>query len=273
MNAKKYFEFFFDQFGYRIKLIKKPKKVLVENSRTRGVTFEMIGPSGIGKTTLHSKASKVLKYNWNLDYLNPNQLQNIKSSSFLDEFYLLSISLIISKFYNDKRGFDENMRLLSFMTGIAKKDRYLKLSGLLDHSGWFLDDSFCHNFTPQVVEIIEKKLISDEILNEFFTGRKFLFLEAPVEYIIKNLQKRRLEIRGALNDYISIYGEESVRKFVQEKQYNCRKLAELSSQFGASSWNLDLLEGIDKNLKRIKEIEVEIIKKRLMNLSKKPCHH
>ena len=143
---------------------------------------------------------------------------------------------------------------------MAKKDRYLKSSGLLNHSGWFLDDSFCHNFTPQIVEIIEKKLISDEVLNKFFKGRKFLLLEAPLEYLIKNLQNRRSKIKGSLNDYLSIYGEEFIRESIQEMQYNCRKLAELSSQFGACSWNLDLSEGDDKILKKIIEIEADIIK-------------
>jgi len=260
MNVKKYFRKIFDILGYRVKLIKKPKKVHVKNLRTRGIIFEMIGTSGIGKTTFHSKASKVLNYNWNLDYYKTNKQQSIKSNSFLDEFYLLNISLTISKFNNNERDFDQNMRLLNFMTVSAKNDRYLNLSGLLDDSGWFLDDSFCHNFTPHIVEIIEKKLISDEVLKKFFTGRKLLFLEAPVEYIIENLKKRRSELKGALNDYISIHGEERVRKFVQEKQNHCRKLAELSSQFGACSWNLDLSEGDDKNLKKIREIEAEIIK-------------
>ena len=260
MNAKKYFIKIFSIFGYRVKLLKIPKKVHFKNSITRGITFEMIGTSGIGKTFIHSKASKILNYDWNLDYYKTNERQNIKSNSFFDELYLLSISLTLRKFDN-KRDFDENVRLLYFYTEMAKKDRYLKSSGLLNHSGWFLDDSFCHNFTPQIVEIIEKKLITDDVLNKFFSGRKFLLLEAPLEQIVKNLQNRRSIIKGALNDYLSLYGEEYIREYVKEMQNNCRKLVELSSQFGACSWNLDLSEGEDGILKKIIEIEADIIKR------------
>ena len=259
MNIKSNLTKIFDLLGYKVKLVKMPKKVHFKNSITKGITFEMIGPSGIGKTFLHSKASKVLNYDWNLDYYKTIGQQKIKSNSFFDDFYLLSISLTFQKF-NNKRDFDENVRLLYFYSEMAKKDRFLKSSGLLNHSGWFLDDSFCHNFAPQIVEIIEKKLVSDEVLNKFFEGRKFLLLEAPLDHIVKNLQKRRSNIKGALNDYISIYGEEYIRKYVQEMQYNSRKLVELSSQFGACSWNLDLSVGEDEILKKIKEIEADIIK-------------
>ncbi len=240
-----------------VELKRRPKPVASPD--TKNIILELVGPSGIGKSTLHSKMRNVLHYRWNMQYMPSNGL-NHDPDAGLDEFYKKCVSLAATALYNHN-SFTRYASILRFLTLRAEEDHYLKMSGLLDSGGWFLDEGFTHYFTLQIIKIIETNAIKDEVLEKYFAGRRFVFLNAPTDYVIENLRERRSKIKGANpNDLLSVYSEDHIKRHIQKSLDNLHKLLELSTSFGARFWEIKITERNNEALNFIKSIEPDIIK-------------
>ena len=244
--------------GFELHRVAKSTQPSIKSNKTKSLTFELMGPSGIGKTTFHRKISKNLNYRWNHKYSKHTKLKN-STLSDLDEFYRKSILLKSYNLFQEEKNFERQADVLTFFINRAEQDRYMKLSGLLDKGGAFLEDGFCHNFIDEIIEIIEKKLISQEVLEQFFAGRNFVFLKAPVDYVVDNLRIRQKLKRGIGNDLLSLFGEKLMGKYVQNEFVIRQRFMKLSTEYGARWWSLDINADDKENLKAIRVIESEII--------------
>lgn len=247
-------------FGFEIQRLSRSTHELIESPKTKNIIFELMGPSGVGKTTFHSKMSNVLNFHWNMKY-KPCGHINIEPKFSLDELYQRSLLLKSSNLYKRENNLERNAKLLRFFIKRAEQDHYLKYSGLLTRGGWFLDDGFCHTFHREIVEIIEKKLVPNDVLKNFFMGRRFLLLEAPINDIVENLRARQVKNKGALNDWLSELGKQRVIKFLQNEYDFRHKLLKLSTQYGTRFWTLDITVSDDEIIKLVREIESEIVAK------------
>lgn len=255
---------------FNIKIIREEASLnrWKKNFNTKNITIELMGPSGIGKTTLHSKVGKMLNYKWNLKYLTNIKLP--KEDSFkLGNIYRISLFLKGSNLYKTEKDFKRYMNLMLFFIKNADRDHNLKSSGILNKGGAFLEDGFCHNFAEEIIEIIEKKLVPDEELYDFFEGRRFVLLEAPVNYVVENLRKRqenRKENRkdDLGNDILSVFGEQNIMSHVQKDFFLKRKFLKLSSRFGARYWILNKLEEDKEVHNAFKLIESKIIGSKIL---------
>ncbi len=144
--------------GFELHLVGKSNPPSIKSHKTKSLTFELMGPSGIGKTTFHRKVSENLYHRWNLRYSKHTKLK-MNTFSDLDEFYRKSLLLKFYNLFREEKYFERQADVLVFFIKRAEQDRYMKLSGLLDKGGSFLDDGFCHNFIDEIIEIMEKRLI------------------------------------------------------------------------------------------------------------------
>ncbi|MCH8567441.1 MAG: hypothetical protein LAT67_04230 [Balneolales bacterium] len=237
---------------------------VIDNSITSNLTIELLGPSGIGKTTFHAEAKKQLEYSWNHKYIT-NSIHELNKDPDLEDFYLLLIKSKIDNIFKRYSDLDRCIKLISFMSKRIREDKVLFCSESLEKSGWFLDDSLCHNFTKELVQIIENKQCSTIALENFFNRRNFILLELDTDQIISNLYNRNKSKKGALNDYISLYGENKMRENLIENIQIKRRLAKLSQNYGAHKYELDINGSLDETLLRFKKIEKNIVENKLSN--------
>jgi len=246
--------------GFELHRAPTIQKEPIKSYKTQNATIELIGPSGIGKTTLRKMVSKHLKFRWNLSYTtNTRTIGNI--SNQLDEFYRIILYRKLISLYEQEKEVDRYAKLSAFFIKRMQQDRHLKLSGLLDKGGWFLDDGFCHNFTLEILQAMEKNELENEVLNKFFENRNFILLEAPINRIVENLKNRQVNYKGAGNDLLIVYGEKGIKQFIQKSINNKRKMVELSLQYGARFYTINMMQSDGEIIGQVRDIEHEVLTK------------
>ncbi len=257
----------FNLLGFELRRLESTSKIL-RSPITKSLTIELMGPSGVGKSTLWSDARKVLHNKWNIKYPAVTEVR-LDSNNQLDELYrccLNNISLNLFERENSierferENSFERYGRLLTYFIQRAKEDRHLKLSGLLNIAGWFLDDGFCHNFKTEIIHAIEKHRIDNDTLKFFFEGRNFVFLNATDDWMLRNLRNRQKRTPGAGNDWLSVYGETSIIEYVRWELNQTRKLVEYSTQYGAFSYEINISDINNDALSSLIDIESKIIR-------------
>ena len=246
--------------GYELHRNSTAQNEYIKTNEAKNTIIELIGPSGIGKTTLQKMVSKSLNCRWNLSY--PNSTKHIgRDSKQLDELYRIILFRKLVSLYEHEKDIDRYTEISSFFIKRIQQDRVLKMSGFLDKGGYFLDDGICHNFTSEIIQIIENNEVDNAILNKFFVNRNIIVLEAPINRIVDNLRKRQLKNKGALNDWLSVYGEHGIKEFIQHLINNIRKLEDYACQFGCSVYTIDLIQSDHELVKQVREVEYDVLSK------------
>ena len=247
--------------GFELHRAPTIQKEPIKSCKTQNATIELIGPSGIGKTTLRKMVSKHLKFRWNLSYTTDTRAIS-KSSNQLDEFYRIILYRKLISLYEQEKEVDRYAKLSAFFIKKMQQDRHLKLSGLLDKGGWFLDDGFCHNFTLEILQALEKNKLENEALNIFFKNRNFILLEAPINRIVENLKNRQINYKGSGNDLLTVYGEKGTKKFLQKSINYKRKLVEFSLQYGARFYTINIMQSDGELIRQVRNIEHDVLTKK-----------
>ena len=253
---KSYTKKFFNLLGFELHRLKSTSNIL-RSANTKSLTIELMGPSGIGKSTLCSDAKNVLRHKWNIKYPEVTQVR-LDSNNQLDEFYRCCINNKSLNLFERENSFERYVRLLPFFIERAKEDRHLKLSGLLNKAGCFLDDGFCHNLTTEIIHVIEHHKIDNDTLKFFFEGRNFVLLNATDDWMLRNLRNRQKRTPGAGNDWLSVYGETDMIEQVRKQFNQIKKLVEYSTKYGASSYEINISDGYNDALNSLIDIESKI---------------
>jgi len=236
----------------------RPSEKIVSSQIIKNITIELIGPSGIGKSTILSDVSKHLQYPWNRKY--PRRVHSsLKENHEIDKFYRLCLHFKALAVFEHSLNFQHYAQLLSFFSYRAIGDRNLSISGLLEKGGWLLDESFCHNFTSEINKIIEDDLIDSDTLNNFFKGRNFIVVTASTDWILRNLRDRQKKKPEALNNWLGVYDESYLIEQIQKSFEKKRKLAEYGLSYGSRSYQINLSNDKTKALDSFLEIEHKIV--------------
>jgi energy-coupling factor transporter ATP-binding protein EcfA2 len=247
--------------GFDIRRHPAVKNEPIRSCKTRNTIIELIGPSGIGKTTLLKMVSKHLRYPWNLSYTTDKRKIS-KASKKLDDLYHKILFRKISSLYEQEKEVDRFAKLSAFFIKRMLEDRHLKYSEILDNGGWFLDDGFCHSFTAEILQLLGNKECDDEAFMFLFENRNFILLNAPVDRIVDNLKNRQLNNKESGNDYMTYYGDEGIEMFLQESIKNKRKLIDHSVQYGARCYTISMVQTEREIISIVRDIEFEVITKK-----------
>lgn len=254
---KSYTKKIFNLLGFELRRL-NPTSNIIRNPVTKSLTIELIGPSGIGKSTLCSDVRKVLHHKWNINYPADTQVR-FDSNNQLDEFYRCCLNNLSLNLFEREKSFERYVRFWLFMIQRAREDRHLKLSGLLNKAGWFLDDGFCHNLTTQIIHVIEHHKIDNDTLKLFFEGRNFVLLNATDDWMLSNLRNRHKRNPGVGNDWLSFYGETHIIEHMRKVFNQQRKLLEYSTQYGAFTYEINISDGYNDAVNSLIDIESKIL--------------
>jgi hypothetical protein len=147
---------------------------------------EMIGPSGIGKSTLLKSLSQTAGCPPWLDLPQAGQEELAKSRATPTPWKPADLFLLERKLTNTLA---EQFNVLHRYQHLHNRYRRLHFDVLLrenPRNGVFLDDDhICHLFTTELVALGQ---VEPDLFKEFMTGRAFVFLKLSPIQILKNIR-------------------------------------------------------------------------------------
>jgi hypothetical protein len=231
----------FTTAGYELKKLPLQLNKIESKHRSSDKIVELIGATGVGKSTLFRNLQDDLRNDW----FFKSQLK-VEITKSRDHFNLLGIDeqvfidLLLQEKYKNLNDFkDMNLAkktsLYIFFIREMEMDVFARYTPL--SKGLFSGDGLTHNFKH---EILFLKNINDsltnfkkECLRNIFKNRSIIHLDASTEYIINNLKKRSIEDHGSGNDWYSYYGQEGITQFVKDAQCNEKKIADIAQYYGS----------------------------------------
>lgn len=195
--------------------------------------IELIGCSGVGKTTLLDKVKDLLPKNSVLiknDIFKSFKYNNISIDSIpVYKFLMQAKEESINESDKWISDHQKNKARTFFMRELVKD---VVLSR--DAGGHLIvdDDGICHNFARVIIRMQEKGLKDD--LAFLLKDRVIVFVDAPNGFIVNNLIERNKKNSGFINDYYGLNDGclDKVNKHIDTSRSTIYKLKEIVTSYG-----------------------------------------
>lgn len=225
--------------------------------QTKGNWVELLGPSGIGKTTLRRQVvQKEWSCGWNF---GPPAARDTYGPCLLDALYerlvQRKIKAVYSKNYSTSKKLQHSLHFLKRL----QQDRAIVSTGLWLKGGVFLDGGILHNFGAELSqEINPNGFLSDEI-RFFFRSRIAVNLCARPETVMARLRQRHEQKPGAGNDWITIAGAELTAEMIRRRLGENAKLCQAMKQAGGKVFEIDMDQSEKLIIDQMRSVEHELI--------------
>ncbi|WP_447045835.1 ATP-binding cassette domain-containing protein [Vreelandella sp. H-I2] len=252
----------FNLAGYEIKRSNFITPDLHDQKLNPGVIVELIGPSGVGKTTLFKNIEKELRPQWvfkkDLAKINPLGIKGIGVEAPYYNVASLLIEERLKSSAASKR--PPSISKLSSLNYCAKELANNIVYINKEIPNWlFSDDGIFHLFTSEIVTC-EDKLVNDEEAKKFlFEKRVLVHLDAEEEYIVENLKKRHNELKRNTNDLFSRMSEEEVYDRTRSRRKVIKEVTEIYKKYGSIVCEINAMDGTEVNIKKLKVFLDEIV--------------
>ncbi|WP_302142687.1 hypothetical protein [Halomonas alkalicola] len=233
--------------------------------KTSGMLVELFGVSGVGKSHLYRMLSRDLKIEW---HLRSPLFAHVKADdgfSYLDEDEAELIGALLKwkcvDIFSQSRPLSRNVRLYDFYLKFMSAD-IIARKKLLPSCGVFLDDSLTRHFSDELLRWHDQN-DSDKnyVLTRFLGGRCIILMDAPDEYIVKNLKRRHQETRGKLdNDLLAFMDVESVMDRMRMKRNSVYQCFDFVTSCGLPTLKLDASDETKVNMRKIRVFLESIIR-------------
>lgn len=227
---------------------------------TSGLTVDLVGPTGVGKTTFFSALEPDLKKDWffrgqiprkKLEKKRPFRLVHGRQQDFVG-------NLLQKKHENLSKIVELSLArreyLYNFFVKEMEQDIFFRYSNL--PKGYFSEDGITHGFTNEIVDLMQGTSphdTGDNCLEEFFGGRAIIQLAASADYIIENLKKRSIETPGRANDWYTHFGKNRIKNFVDDTITNKNKLVCIAEKNGAKVLKINAEDSVTINREKVFE--------------------
>ncbi len=254
-------------FGYDIR--KVPHLSHARANRSKGHIIEMIGPSGVGKSTVYNSLFGEYKKDWyTRSQLRPvaevnNEFIRLEDR-FLNEIYSTLLKDKVNNLFSRNYSLQKKYQLLKFMNDEVAVD--IIANSQLLNKGLFSDEGLTHNFGEELIALeyklknkenacISNACISKEGMESFFRFRSIISITASTEYIKGNLKKRSLKLEkegrsNNQNDFYKIIGEEHLDEHIQRISQENKKLIQVAEKYGAEVLTIDVEKEKKKEIKK-----------------------
>lgn len=228
-----------------------------------GVIVELMGPSGVGKTTLFNNVKENLGQQWIFrNHLRRLNTLGAKGIDIGDPCYNFASKLMERKTKDLlalNTSFIKKIQVVNFYTKeLANSIVYLKE----DVPNWlFSDDGIVHLFRNEIIEL-EKDLLNDhEARNLLFKNKNLVHVDADEKFIVENLRKRHVHSRNEGNDLLSWLDEEEAYTHTRLSRMTNKKVIEIAKKYGAKVYEINAAEGDEENIKKLNEILDTIVER------------
>jgi energy-coupling factor transporter ATP-binding protein EcfA2 len=238
--------------GYDIQ--KTPQVGKDKPNRSKGQIIEMLGPSGVGKTTLY----KCVLAKYHQDWHTSRQLRALVAldteglsldSTPLKEIYAVLLKNKAINVWDSDRSVEEKYRRLKYMIDEVAVDRIANSQDL--SKGVLSDNGLTHNFGEEIIalehKLKEKELpsISKEGMQAFFRCRSIILVTASTDYIKYNLKKRNLDLKKSgrsnnPNNYYRTIGKNYLEDYIRSIFDENKKMIEIAEKYGAGILTIDV---------------------------------
>jgi len=217
---------------------------------TKGLCIELVGLSGIGKTTCfeHLKKSAFGKWNFREALFLGNEIPN---EDLLDG--TLHWELLQKKVeYLQKlelNGF-RKIKLLNYFNQIIYSDFLIYNTEF--ENGFMLDEGLCHSFTRQLNEVC------DEAFSRLMSGRALVFIRAndPIT-VVERLRKRQYETGFMVTHHIGL-NDDSLKSMCIENQFYLDRLITRFQSLGLPNCVLIAEDSPEDKVARLLEFEYRV---------------
>lgn len=182
--------------GLRLERIPYPLPLTQPSARSAGHQAEMIGSTGIGKSYLYTNLVSQLKANWlsrsqlrkHADHERElfKELEN-KDSTLVE--YLLSKKH--EAIWSQDIALWRKFKFYKYQVRVLGADAFAR-ELCLPIQGAFLDEGVQHNFSRELLDWYTHYAVYNrddmQRLEDFMKGRSLIFMDASVEYIMRNLK-------------------------------------------------------------------------------------
>ncbi|RBI65882.1 hypothetical protein DQ400_16645 [Vreelandella sulfidaeris] len=221
-----------------------------------GVIVELIGPSGVGKTTLFDKVKENLGQQWIFrNHLRRLNRLGAKGVDIGDPYYNFASMLMEQK---TKGIMALNSPFLKKIQGVNFYTRELANSMVYLNEkvpNWlFSDDGIVHLFKNEIIEFEQKLLDDEEASDLLFKNKNLIHVDADEDYILDNLRKRHIHSQREGNDMLSWMDEDEVYNHARLTRLTNNKVKKIAKTHGASVFGINAADSIDENIIKLKNI-------------------
>lgn len=239
---KRFIKFLLSKVGYEIR--KKNNLPIASPQHCRegsGLNIELIGSSGIGKSTLIKNLSERGAIS---SWLLFNPVRNIlcaheKKSMMSQELRALYLKLwrdkVDSIYQNDFISSKQKIALGAFYLKNLRADMGLRTLYL--SNGVINDDSVLHNFRSEILS--NTSVFPEEIWKQFLQRRALIYLYSNYESVRENLLKRK-ETQALRFNWLNELGEERYFEFFKRSTEQYKAISRFAREKGMKVLHLNI---------------------------------
>ena len=224
---------------------------------TKGNWVELLGPSGIGKTTLRKHVvEKEWSQAWNFGCPAASRMFG---PCLLDNLYERLIQKKLQAVYQQNYATSTKLQNSLHFVRRLQRDRTIMCAGLWLKGGVFLDGGIMHNFGTQLSQEIDKDGVLAEETRFFFLSRVAVNLCSRPETVMARLYQRNKQKPGAGNDWITIIGAQLTMDSIRRKLEENAKLCQAMKQAGGKVFEIDMDQSEKVIIDQMRSVEHELI--------------
>lgn len=217
--------------------------------------IEFMGPSGVGKSTLLNRLSLELGNKWKINLAYIAVSEQFSKSIEVENVYRLLLERKAKKLIQTE-DFRDLPHLLNHYSVRAERDLWMISRNNNENLRFINDEGLMHLYLEEMHDLIIENTIDSSDLYPIIKQRMIFNCLLDINKIIENLQKRSLEVPGAVHDQIGRYGVENTFKQIISYKSNANRLIEDIRNIGGSVVDLildrpfcSILSDIKQNLK------------------------
>lgn len=224
---------------------------------TQGITIELLGSPGVGKSSLIKLFMAASPNTWTAnthrDIPLPYDDYSITDMD-ADAILHLLVSMKLKALAAKRRPF-LHCATIAYRHSIEliKDIEYHRTRSAQD-SGLIIDDGILHRFPQELLNAIEARAISPEQLKNIVRNRAVILLNAPEKAIKDRLVKRHGEKRSWIADKYGFYGEERIEQAIATYTQERIQLVDILARHGYYTATIDAGAPINNMLDQLMKI-------------------